>query len=116
MARTFLDESPGCRPDFIKHQLAQAKSDLNGRAYNRTAHLPKRRKMMQAWADYLDARRDTLSNAVPIKRNARQSKAMSKRKTPHELPGDLSNPSDKTHVRSAALAAIKEALKPGHTN
>ena len=25
-----------------------------GRAYNRTAHLPERHKMMQAWADYLD--------------------------------------------------------------
>jgi hypothetical protein len=23
-------------------------------AYNRTAHLPERRKMMQQWADYLD--------------------------------------------------------------
>jgi hypothetical protein len=25
-----------------------------GRAYNRTAHLPERRKMMQQWADYFD--------------------------------------------------------------
>ena len=24
------------------------------RAYNRTVHLPERRKMMQVWADYLD--------------------------------------------------------------
>ena len=24
------------------------------RAYNRTTHLPERKKMMQAWADYLD--------------------------------------------------------------
>ena len=28
--------------------------DPNGRAYNRTAHLPERHKMMQAWADYLE--------------------------------------------------------------
>jgi hypothetical protein len=28
--------------------------DPNGRAYNRTAHLPERKKMMQQWADYLD--------------------------------------------------------------
>jgi len=28
--------------------------DPNGRAYNRTAHLAERRKMMQQWADYLD--------------------------------------------------------------
>jgi len=54
MARTILDEVLGFRPDFIEHQLAHAVRDPNGRAYNRTAHLPERRKMMQAWADYLD--------------------------------------------------------------
>ena len=27
---------------------------LDRRAYNRTAHLEARRKMMQTWADYLD--------------------------------------------------------------
>jgi hypothetical protein len=42
------------RPDFIEHQLAHAVRDPNGRAYNRTAHLVERRKMMQMWADYLD--------------------------------------------------------------
>ncbi|TQE99545.1 MAG: site-specific integrase, partial [Spiribacter salinus] len=54
MARTILDEVLGFRPDYIEHQLAHAVRDPNGRAYNRTAHLPERRKMMQAWADYLD--------------------------------------------------------------
>jgi integrase len=54
MARTILDEVLGFRPDLIEHQLAHAVKDPNGRAYNRTAHLPERRKMMQAWADYLD--------------------------------------------------------------
>lgn len=54
MARTILDEVLGVRPDFIEHQLAHAVRDPNGRAYNRTAHLPERHKMMQAWADYLD--------------------------------------------------------------
>lgn len=54
MARTILDEVLGFRPDLIEHQLAHAVRDPNGRAYNRTAHLPERRKMMQAWADYLD--------------------------------------------------------------
>ena len=54
MARTLLDEVLGFRPDFIEHQLAHAVRDPHGRAYNRTAHLPQRRKMMQAWADYLD--------------------------------------------------------------
>ncbi|MBP1626929.1 MAG: integrase [Holophagaceae bacterium] len=54
VARTILDEELGFRPDFIEHQLAHAVKDPNGRAYNRTAHLEERRKMMQAWADYLD--------------------------------------------------------------
>jgi integrase len=54
MARTILDEVLGFRPDFIEHQLAHAVKDPNGRAYNRTAHLADRKKMMQSWADYLD--------------------------------------------------------------
>jgi integrase len=54
MARTILDEVLGFRPDFIEHQLAHSVKDPNGRAYNRTAHLPERHKMMQTWADYLD--------------------------------------------------------------
>ncbi|NPU86554.1 MAG: integrase arm-type DNA-binding domain-containing protein [Syntrophaceae bacterium] len=54
MARTILDEVLQVRPDFIEHQLGHAVRDPNGRAYNRTAHLAERRKMMQLWADYLD--------------------------------------------------------------
>ena len=54
MARTILDEDLHVRPDHIEHQLAHAVRDPNGRAYNRTAHLDERRKMMQTWADYLD--------------------------------------------------------------
>jgi integrase len=54
MARTMLDEVLQVRPDFIEHQLAHAVRDPNGRAYNRTAFLSERRKMMQDWADYLD--------------------------------------------------------------
>lgn len=53
-ARTLLDEVLGVRPDIIEHQLAHAVRDPNGRAYNRTAHLIERKKMMQDWADYLD--------------------------------------------------------------
>lgn len=54
MARTILDEVLGFRSDFIEHQLAHSVKDPNGRAYNRTAHLSERHKMMQTWADYLD--------------------------------------------------------------
>lgn len=70
-ARTLLDEVLGWRPDLIEHQLAHAVRDPNGRAYNRTSHLPERRKMMQAWADYLDAlRADTGNVVVPFKPKA----------------------------------------------
>jgi len=54
MARTIMDEILGERVDLIEHQLAHAVKDPNGRAYNRTAHLPARREMMQRWANYLD--------------------------------------------------------------
>jgi integrase len=64
MARTVLDEVLGFRPDHIEHQLAHAVRDPLGRAYNRTAHLAERRKMMQAWSDYLDGLR-TNSKSVP---------------------------------------------------
>lgn len=58
MARTIMDEVLGERVDLIEHQLAHAVKDANGRAYNRTAHLPARREMMQRWADYLDKLRN----------------------------------------------------------
>ena len=57
MARTIMDEVLGERVDLIEHQLAHAVKDPNGRAYNRTAHLPARRLMMQRWGDYLDKQR-----------------------------------------------------------
>ena len=53
-ARTMLDEQLGYPAHLIEHQLAHAVKDANGRAYNRTSHLPERRAMMQCWADYLD--------------------------------------------------------------
>ena len=69
MARTVLDEVLGFRPDYIEHQLAHAVRDPLGRAYNRTAHLSERKKMMQAWANYLDRLRLN-AKVVPIQRKA----------------------------------------------
>ncbi|HKU17954.1 MAG TPA: integrase arm-type DNA-binding domain-containing protein [Candidatus Saccharimonadales bacterium] len=69
MARTVLDEVLHFRPDYIEHQLAHAVRDPNGRAYNRTAHLAERRKMMHAWADYLDGLRAG-GNVLPFNRRA----------------------------------------------
>lgn len=65
MARTILDEVLEERVDFIEHQLAHTVKDANGRAYNRTAHLPARRAMMQRWADYLDGIRTGTGETAP---------------------------------------------------
>ncbi|HVN96515.1 MAG TPA: integrase arm-type DNA-binding domain-containing protein [Syntrophorhabdaceae bacterium] len=71
MARTILDEVLQARPDFIEHQLAHAVRDPNGRAYNRTAHLEERRRMMQVWADYLDGLKQGAS-VLPMHKQAQQ--------------------------------------------
>ena len=68
-ARTLLDEVLGFRPDYIEHQLAHAVRDPNGRAYNRTAHLAERRKMMQGWADYLHNLREG-GQVIPLRAKA----------------------------------------------
>lgn len=68
MVRTILDEVLGFRPDYIEHQLAHAVRDPLGRAYNRTAHLAERRKMMQEWADYLEKLREGDTKIVPLAR------------------------------------------------
>lgn len=54
MARTILDEVLNVPATIIEAQLAHSVKDPLGRAYNRTAHLPQRKEMMQRWADYLD--------------------------------------------------------------
>lgn len=66
MARTIMDEVLDQRVDLIEHQLAHAVKDANGRAYNRTSHLPARRIMMQVWADYLDKLRIG-ADVIPIR-------------------------------------------------
>lgn len=57
-ARTLLDEVLKFQPHIIEQQLAHVVRDPLGRAYNRTTHLEDRKKMMQAWADYLDGLKD----------------------------------------------------------
>jgi len=53
MASTCLNEQ-GWHPDLIELQLAHAERDEVRGAYNRAQRLADRRRMMQAWADYLD--------------------------------------------------------------
>jgi integrase len=53
MASTILHEQ-GWPSDIIERQLAHAERNSIKAAYNHAQHLPERRKMMQAWADYLE--------------------------------------------------------------
>jgi integrase len=50
--------------DVIEVQLAHLTGTATSRAYNRALHLSKRKKMMQAWADYLD---EVKSKAASVK-------------------------------------------------
>lgn len=54
MASTLLNEQ-GWHRDAIERQLAHAERNAVRAAYNYAEHLPERRRMMQAWANYLDA-------------------------------------------------------------
>jgi integrase len=54
MARTLLAERLRISEAVIEHQLAHKVPDTLGTAYNRTKFIDDRRRMMQAWADYLD--------------------------------------------------------------
>ena len=53
MASTMLHEF-GWPSDVIERQLSHAERNSVKAAYNHAEHLPERRKMMAAWADYLD--------------------------------------------------------------
>lgn len=66
MASTILHEQ-GWPHEAIERQLAHAERNKVSAAYNYAEHLPKRREMMQSWADYLDALRLS-ANVVNIKR------------------------------------------------
>lgn len=52
--RTIGDEVLQFQYHHMEAQLAHCVRDPNGRAYNRTAHIEKRKEMMQTWSDYLD--------------------------------------------------------------
>lgn len=64
MASTLLNEL-GWNRDAIERQLAHAERNNVRAAYNFAEFLPERRKMMQAWADNLDALREG-GKVVPL--------------------------------------------------
>lgn len=66
MASTLLNEA-GWHRDAIERQLAHAERDNVRAAYNYAEHLPERRRMMQAWADYL-AGLEAGAEVIPLRR------------------------------------------------
>lgn len=58
----------GYESDWIERQLAHGDPDKIRGAYNKAQYLDARRKMMQDWADYLDALQSGKGNVVPLKR------------------------------------------------
>ena len=64
MASTCLHEQ-GWNHQAIERQLAHAERNAVSAAYNYSEHLPERRRMMQAWAEYLGSLKANL-NVVPL--------------------------------------------------
>jgi integrase len=65
MASTLLNEQ-GWNPDAIERQLSHVEQNDVRAAYNYAEHLALRRRMMQAWADYLDQLRDGKRIVEPL--------------------------------------------------
>lgn len=66
MARTIIVEKLNVAPDVIEAQLAHGKSGPLGAAYDRADFMEQRAKMMQGWADYLQALA-TGAKVIPIR-------------------------------------------------
>lgn len=68
MASTLLNEQ-GFNRDAIERQLAHAERDGVRAAYNYAEYLPERKRMMQAWADYLGALKAG-AQIIPLRANS----------------------------------------------
>ena len=71
LASTRLNEM-GWPPDVIERQLGHAERNKVRDAYNRATYLDERRRMMTAWANYLDGLKNGAS-VTPIRRVARDA-------------------------------------------
>jgi len=66
VASTILNET-GFRHDVIERQLAHCERDEVRGAYNRAEYLQERQRMMQQWADYLDAVMKAGAKVLPFR-------------------------------------------------
>jgi len=95
MASTLLNEQ-GWNRDAIERQLSHGERDAVRAAYNYAQHLPERRKMMQAWADYLDQLKAQTPEGKPQGVDYPARRPMSKRegavvRRSRSVPGNLAD-------------------------
>jgi integrase len=69
VASTMLNEMGIFRADVIERQLAHSERNEVRGAYNRAEYLPERKKMMQAWAEHVEALRQG-AKVIPLHGNA----------------------------------------------
>jgi len=72
MARTLLAEQLRFDPQWIERQLSHRTRESLGESYDRTQFLDDRRKMIQAWADYLDGLREGKDLSEKIRQRQRR--------------------------------------------
>ena len=68
MASTLLNEQGCWNRDAIERQLAHGERDEVRAAYNYAEYLPERRRIMQAWLDYLDGLREGANVVLTMRR------------------------------------------------
>ena len=68
-ASTALNEM-SYRPEVIERQLAHRERNSVRASYNHASYMSERRKMMQEWADFVDAQRGAPDNVIPIRGRA----------------------------------------------
>ena len=68
VARTILDEELGEETKYLESQLTHKNNDRSRGAYNRSKYLKPRARILQKWADYIDALRndENVSRFKPI--------------------------------------------------
>lgn len=66
---TWAHES-GSPPHVVEAALAHVQKNKTAAAYNHAQHLPERRALLQAWADFLDAQRTGGASVIPIRHRA----------------------------------------------
>ena len=78
MASSLLIEL-GYNSDWIERQLAHVPHEQVRGIYNRAEYLPERRKMLQAWGDYLDELRIKARKAIDAEYEAQEAAIQRKR-------------------------------------